>query len=193
MQYKKKYINDRILEAGKQEYLDKGYRGGNISTIASEAGVPVGNLYRYFDGKPGLLDAIVKNTYTEVPKIIMQLASLHSNEITSLEQLMSDLSNGLLMVFEECGVEILILIDKCATTRYEDFSEKLVTQVASIVELKLYPQGATEIDKIMSQTIAKGFINSLVDVLRRNPEREVMQELVVKILKFYFFEVDNRK
>ena len=46
MQYKKKDINDRILEAGRDEYFAKGFRAGNISAIAANSGVPVGNLYR---------------------------------------------------------------------------------------------------------------------------------------------------
>ena len=45
MQYKKKEISERILQAGRKEYVEKGYRGGNISTIAEQAGVPVGNLW----------------------------------------------------------------------------------------------------------------------------------------------------
>ena len=60
MQYKKEAVRERILEAARTEYLERGFRGGNISAIAERAGVPVGNLYRYFDGKNGVLDAIVK-------------------------------------------------------------------------------------------------------------------------------------
>lgn len=63
MQYKKKEVSERILQAGRDEYAEKGFRAGNISVIAANSGVPVGNLYRYFDGKMGLLTAIVRPAY----------------------------------------------------------------------------------------------------------------------------------
>ena len=63
MQYKKDTVRDNILDAARKEFLAHGFRGGNISVITKDAGVPVGNLYRYFEGKSGVLDAIVKPAY----------------------------------------------------------------------------------------------------------------------------------
>ena len=57
MQVKKKAIENRIFEAGKREFLEKGYQRSSVSRISESAGVPVGNFYRYFDGKKGLLKA----------------------------------------------------------------------------------------------------------------------------------------
>ena len=73
MQYKKESVREKILEAARKEYRRKGFRGGNISTIAENAGVPVGNLYRYFQGKTGVLDAIVKPAYDALPKLMAEL------------------------------------------------------------------------------------------------------------------------
>lgn len=198
MQYKKKVINDRIIEAGKEEYLEKGYRGGNISTIAASAGVPVGNLYRYFDGKSGLLDAIVKPAKEALPKIINELSGLDENGEMSLGELMALLADKLVTIFEDFGKEIIILVDKCATTRYEDFGDDVTKQVAMIVLYKLYPE-PEETDRVMAQLIAKAFINSIFDVLRhalydKTPrEPQAMKSVILRVLKFYFFNAEERK
>lgn len=192
MQYKKKIINDRILEAGRNEYAQKGFRGGNISTIAENAGVPVGNLYRYFDGKSGLLDAIVKPAYTEVPKMLSELQTIDVLDSITLEQIMPMLSGQLLDFFDRYGKEILILVDNCATTRYEDFAKDITSQVGEIILKKLYTE-PDEVDKKMAQAISKAFMNSLFDLLRMGLSREQMQQMMEKLIKFYFYEVESRK
>ncbi len=191
MQYKKKFINDRILESGRTEYLEKGFRVGNISTIATNAGVPVGNLYRYFDGKSGLLDAIVKPAYTELPKMIGKLSDMFDPALGATETFITELTKQLMQIFDEFGREIVILADKCATTRYEDFAEIIINQVSVLVEGRLYPEGTPE-DKFMADLISKAFINSLFDILRMN-DPAITEQAILRVLKFFFFEAEKRK
>lgn len=192
MQYKKKDINDRILEAGRNEYAEKGFRAGNISIIAENAGVPVGNLYRYFDGKTGLLDAIVKPAYTQLPDLLKELQRVQVLDAATLGQIMPVLMEKLLDFFDKYGKEIVILADKCQGTRYEDFASDLVRQVSDIVAQKLYPQPSGNELK-MATYIAKAFLNSLFDLLREGFSRTEMQTMTEKLIKFYFYEVDKRK
>lgn len=193
MQYKKKFINDKIIEAGKAEYLDKGFRGGNISTIATNAGVPVGNLYRYFDGKSGLLDAIVKPAYTEIPRIIERLASTYGKSAVgdNSEKAFSNLTSELARVFKDYSKEIVILADKCASTRYDDFAEILIKQISALIENRFYP-GANDADKLMALLITKALISSLLDILRDQDAGYSVDTAILRIMRFYFFEADKR-
>ena len=190
MQYKKKDINDRILEAGKAEYLSKGYRAGNIAAIAAAAGVPVGNLYRYFDGKAGLLDAIVKQVYVDTPALAKELAQVDSSG--ELKEIMAMLAGRLLSMFDSYGTELLILADKCASTRYEDFTSILADRVAELIKSKLYPS-PTETDAHMAKLIANSFTSSLFDILRCNLPREKTEEMLLRMLNYHFLDVDSRK
>ena len=187
MQYKKKFVNDKILQAGMNEYLDKGFRQGNITTIAENAGVPVGNLYRYFNGKGGLLDALVKKTYQEFPKLINQLASIDVVETDiSIEDLMQRLTQMLLNIFEQHGKEIILMVDKCENTRYDDFAEKTIEQIAHLVFTKFYGKDATELDQMMSHICTKAFVNSMFDLLRMDLETEKLEQIISRVMNFYF-------
>ncbi|MCI8435869.1 MAG: TetR/AcrR family transcriptional regulator [Clostridia bacterium] len=189
MRYKKKDINDRILEAGRDEYFAKGFRAGNISAIAANSGVPVGNLYRYFDGKSGLLDAIVKPAYNEIPKLVENLATYDTTP--DLEEYMPKLIKELLDAFDRYGKEIIILCDKCATTRYEDFSEKLVASVTRVVLNKISAD-PNDSDRLMSELISTAFIHSLLDLLRKGFDRATMERIIEKLLVFYFRDFNDR-
>ena len=48
-----------ILNAAKKELLEKGYRDVSMRHIAAIAHMTVGNLYRYYQSKDALIQAIV--------------------------------------------------------------------------------------------------------------------------------------
>jgi hypothetical protein len=94
-------------------------------------------------------------------------------------------------LFEQRGKEIIILVDKCISTRYEDFSEKVMDQIADLVYNKIYKEHS-EINRRMSRLASKAFINSMLDILRMDLERADMEALLLKALHFYFHQVMNR-
>ena len=188
MQYKKQDISDRILEAGRKEYAKNGYRGANISVIASEAGVPVGNLYRYYDGKMGLLTAIVRPAYIQVPKMMNDLFETQSDDAHGNAKRIIE---KLLEVYDKYGADLLILADKCATTRYEDFFDKLVEKCDSLLLKRLF-ENPDEDDLFFCRTISHTFINAVFDVLRRGGERESIKTMLERVVVFCFGDISGR-
>ncbi len=193
MQYKKDEVRDRILNAARKEFLARGFRGGNISAIAETAGVPVGNLYRYFNGKSGVLDAIVKPVYEALPKLIGELQQVETLDSVTLGQVMPVFSHGLLGFFKEFGKDMLILTDCCEGTRYEDFGKELSSKVARIIKSKLYSEKCDAQEEAFTEILGNAFCCSLFDALRMDLNDAQKQSVVEKLLKFYFYEVDKRK
>lgn len=192
MQYKKEAVYDKISEAARKEFLQHGFHGGNISAIAENAGVPVGNLYRYFDGKNGVLDAIVKPAYEAVPKLLSELQVVKVLDSLTLQQMMPLLVGKLLDFFTQFGQDILILVDCCEGTRYEDFAKDIERQVSAVVFAKFYPDSQDSEEAAFAGIIAKSFCGSLFDILRQGAGREEMRRMTERLLTFYFFEVNKR-
>ena len=59
MQLRNDQLAERILEAAKSEFLEKGYRQASVRSIAASVGVTTGALYRYYANKEALFDALV--------------------------------------------------------------------------------------------------------------------------------------
>lgn len=59
-----KPVNEKLakalLEAGKQEFLRKGFQGASMRNIAAALQVTTGAIYRYYADKEALFDALVK-------------------------------------------------------------------------------------------------------------------------------------
>ncbi len=49
----------RILDAGKAEFLEKGYKNASLRSIAQKAGVTTGAIYGYYPDKSALFGALV--------------------------------------------------------------------------------------------------------------------------------------
>ena len=60
---------DRILEAARREFLEKGYKGAWLRDIAKKAGVTTGALYGYFKNKEELFGALVREAYEGIQDI----------------------------------------------------------------------------------------------------------------------------
>ncbi|HML36083.1 MAG TPA: TetR/AcrR family transcriptional regulator [Bacillota bacterium] len=50
---------NRLLEAGKAEFLQKGYKNASLRSIARQAGVTTGAIYGYYPDKAALFSALV--------------------------------------------------------------------------------------------------------------------------------------
>ena len=51
MQFLKGDIQEGILKAAEEVFLEKGYKDASMREIASRAGVTVSNIYHYFTNK----------------------------------------------------------------------------------------------------------------------------------------------
>lgn len=50
----------RILDAGKSEFLEKGFKSASLRSIAQKAGVTTGAIYGYYPDKEALFGALVE-------------------------------------------------------------------------------------------------------------------------------------
>ncbi|MCH5164575.1 MAG: TetR/AcrR family transcriptional regulator [Clostridiales bacterium] len=191
MQYKKDNVRRRIIEVGKEEYLENGFRGGNIKTIAEKAGVPVGNLYRYFDGKSGLLDAIVSPVYNEIPSIIDKLAHLFISQNLTFGEFVPVLADSTLQILDMYKAELLILVYRCEKTKYGDFIDKIVVIISSLIMNYMHGEPTAD-QKEFVAIISKSFITTLFDLIRDGYERERLKELINKLIEFTFFNINDR-
>lgn len=61
---------EKILNAAKREFLDKGFAGTNVRAVAQEAGVTTGALYNLFKNKDGIFEALVGGVFDEFLHIL---------------------------------------------------------------------------------------------------------------------------
>ncbi len=68
----KEEVRDRIVKSATDEFFDKGFENSSLRKIARESGITPGNLYRYYDNKEVLYEAIVGESYRKLNAILMK-------------------------------------------------------------------------------------------------------------------------
>lgn len=66
MPYDAQSTRDAILNSAKEEFLLHGFSDAHLRTIATDAGVTTGALYRHFKNKQALFEAIIEPPRTEM-------------------------------------------------------------------------------------------------------------------------------
>jgi AcrR family transcriptional regulator len=70
-------MRERILEGGRRAFIGGGYRGTTVPTIAAEAGVSVGLIYRYFPSKEELfLELCLSGTAAELQALAERIRTI---------------------------------------------------------------------------------------------------------------------
>ena len=57
----------KILEIGKKEFLEKGFKDASLNKIVAEAGFTKGAFYGYYPDKTALFEDLVGETASELP------------------------------------------------------------------------------------------------------------------------------
>ena len=82
MQVLKQEVKQKIKKAAISEFEQNGYQKTSMRSIASSAGVTVGNLYRYFKNKDDLFNVIIQPAFQEIYKFIDEFARFEKSTLS---------------------------------------------------------------------------------------------------------------
>ena len=172
----------KLLESAKKEFLEKGFTGASLRTIAANAGVTTGAMYRHFKDKDAFFCALVD----DVIDFVMQMVALAN---TDNHQLFDNISIKNHMTFENESAKSLInymydnfdaftlLLTKSAGSTHEHFREEvcdLYTKNFDIIYKWMYKQkiATKKIPQMTVHTIASTVINAYCEIVLHNMDKK---------------------
>lgn len=178
MQYLKDDVKENIMKAALAEFHEKGYHDSSMRVIAHNAGIVMGNIYRYFENKEALFNDTVGPVYRQIEDITAKV----QNEIEKLKgpwedqqamMLIKGFYSQILKTFSGHGTELLVLLDKSEGSKYENTKNELIVQIQNIIEVRLTSEGIVK-DNFVLYALASAFVEGICVVLRdsRNHDKE---------------------
>ena len=134
----KEESRELILDAAKDEFMDKGFKESSMRRIAQKSKMTVGNLYRYFKNKEDLLEVIVAPAYRAMNKMVSDLTDdavnfeKNSFDIDAspdeLSSMLDKLSDGMIETYLKHKMEFNILMMSSAMNdRITDWFRDLIS------------------------------------------------------------------
>ena len=191
MQYQKEEVRARILQSALDEFEKYGFSGAKMLRIARGARVATGNLYRYFKNKDDIFDEIVKAGYMNIAALMDEVVELEEYGRGDVRLLARYITAGIMRIHAGYGRELLIIADKSAGSRHEDFLQVLCEMVFTCIKREM-SFDLKDTDDMLIRILSSGFVEGMFMILRSVREPERLEEIINRMLVLYFDDIESR-
>lgn len=131
----KEEVRARILAAALAEFAGRGYPATTMSNIAARAGTGAAALYRYYENKEALFDAVVPES---LARAFEALLSRRVRSLAAAVGPQDETGAEMLTFWEKHRLAVVILLDRAEGTPYAHFGARFVDQLVdlTLIELK---------------------------------------------------------
>lgn len=197
MQYKKNEIKEKIDSAALTVFAEKGYSGATVSDIGREAGVSVGNIYKYYNSKEDIFYANVGEAFVDKAKTLLAEKICASQKqyagAGDCEDAFWLVNEEVISFMVENRSRMLIVFGKSGGTKYENTKKELVEFIISEVEGRIFKQpGAFAADspgRFTASVIYSSLIDMVLGVLEELKDPEALRKSLQRINTYHLLGI----
>jgi len=194
MQYLKDEVRNSIAEEALKEFMEKGYEGASIRSIAKKSNTSVGNMYKYFESKEALYENLIGSVYHRLIDYINQFDKVELNENAQL--IFYELMEEIMEVVNESSTEISILLNQSKGSRYEncksifvDFITRIVTQT---MKYQLFNKGRKLKDDFAIYLVSHSLVESIAIIVRERKDGAEVRKLILNIIDIFYTDIVDK-
>ncbi len=187
----------KILSSAKTEFLEKGFTNASLRTIAANAGLTTGAMYRHFKDKDDLFCALVDDAIDATLKMV-KAGGVENHE--NLEDPIGGthaedekkFANQFIDYILANKDSFVLLLTKSAGSTHENFLEKVADMytenVLSTVHWMKQKYNITKpIDDMSIHVFATATINAFAEVVLHNMDKQEASIFIGNIQEFFHF------
>jgi len=194
MQYLKDEIRNNIAEKALIEFKQKGYTGASIRTISKNSGTSVGNMYKYFQSKEDLYEALIGSVYNQVMIQIAQFSKVELNE--KAENIFYELMENILEIVDENSTELSILLNKSEGSKYENckitFIDLITNLVTEMISYELSLKGKQLKDNFILHLLSYNLVESIALILISKDDSVEIKKLIIIIIEIFYGNIAEK-
>lgn len=178
-----------IVDAGKQEFLQKGFLGASLRNIAKNANVTTGAFYGYFAGKEELFSTIVESCAAAVQCRFSQsndsFFELPQKRVNENGVEMIDCIDWMIDYMYDHYDVFKILLCCADGTKYESFVHDMVDiEVQSTFDYIKSTGQNVDIDSDLCHMIVSGMFGGIFELIEHDMPREKAKPFVNALRQF---------
>lgn len=178
MQTLKDEVKNKIIDAATDEFLVDGYANSSLRTIASEAGITIGNIYSYFSSKEDLFDQVVSPAW----EALNNLMNMPMAERFKPEELVQ-IAESITRVFIENKKQFFILLNGSNGTKYENIRGRIEDFICLRFQREQVSGGEAFADPLFTKALVAALFSGFVTVFSQyGGDEERLKRLVGELL-----------
>ena len=154
MQKLKEEIKQKIIDVGKLRFQKEGYENTAMKDIASDVGISIGNIYRYFLTKRHILDEILSEIEAEIEDFFQGLPSNY--EKINMHLLFNMVRDFTVKIAEENHDTLKVMFNSQNEAQFISFKEKIIsTFTEKMISIAKSMKTKIEISEVLCEAIAR--------------------------------------
>lgn len=198
-QYKKDEIKEKIDSSALKVFAEKGYNGTKISDIAANAGISVGNIYRYYKNKEEIFYSILPESFLISVKnsLIKKISSIRDKnlEIPKEWDKVWILNDEFIVFMVENKERILILLNNSQGTKYENARDEIIDFILKFLKdvYKINDELFIEEDKVdcILRIIYENVISMTLNILEISNDTKELKGYLKTINSYHMFGITS--
>lgn len=186
-QYKKDDIRQKINEAALWVFSKKGYLNTKILDIAGDAGVSVGNIYRYYKNKDEIFYSVMPESF---PGQLLEAVRAKISAAQGGLKAGSDAFESFIDFMMQHRQRIVIIFAGSRGTKYERLKASFAGELLSAVKTFYSGKYMEYIDRYGDDTVIRLIFESLIysygHILRQDVKQEKMAEMLAQLNLYHF-------
>lgn len=188
-------VAERIVDAAKREFLDKGYVEASLRTIAAEADTSTNSIYVRFGDKEGLFSAIVEPVLNEMTERFIRIQErFHLMTPEEQAERMPKYADGgtseLIDYIYEHLEEFRLLLDASYGTRFHNFVDELVRIEVEYTYKFMEAVGYSDkfgdaVTQKLLHIVTTSRFESIFEIIRHGMSREEATEYIELLSRYH--------
>ena len=192
MQVKKEEVRKKIIKAAVKEFKSNGYKNATMRKISNASGIPIGNLYRYYQNKETLFNSIVFDVYEELKDLFK--TGMERNE-EPVEERSLFFFNKLIDIYAENYDRTYILLHRNVGTKYENVQRELGTYFQEKItkNLKIGNPNIEEDELEFIRFICRLYLIGIGELITSyDKDITKLKKMGKRFVTFYFKQISER-
>lgn len=185
----------QLLEAGKAEFLEHGFRGASLRSIAARLGVTTGAIYRYYADKESLFEALVEKPARELERRDREVQQSFSElpleeQLTGFPRITAEERDWMIEYIYDHFDAFKLIVCCSAGTQYEHYIDVLVEieeNASRVLIDRLLGAGRAvrRLDDALIHIVAHAFFSGMFETVAHNMPREKAMAYMGSLKDFY--------
>ena len=196
----KEEARQAIIETAKQEFLEKGYKGASMRSIAKKSHMTVGNLYRYYKNKEDINLTIVAPTFKEIDAALKSLTTNNVSmetrvfnlkpDINELSNTLDEFADKLVDIYFRHKKEFNILMLHSRLS--EQITSWFTEIIKSFISQSFVMEGLNKDRDVLSRAYAESVFTGIKVIFRdADSQASVLKVLLKTYLRSFVYMLDN--
>lgn len=195
MQVKKEEVEQAILEAARQEFMEKGFMGTGLREIAARASISTSNIYNYFDNKDELFETVLKPVTSLIQSVFRSLdiaGVLNDKNGWDIQQFRSQVREVLDFI-QQHQEDLLLLVKQSQGSSLHGYKQRLIdrfsyslSEKTNFILRQVHPE-SRELREEFFRAIAAFYFQTLEDLILHPVPEEGREAFILEISAFIYY------